>query len=247
MTEGVARRFLGGAGALFRALGVLVGDRKLRRLALAPVAITIVAALGAAAAAWHFGGRLVATVGAGHGALVGALLELALIAAVVLAAIAGYLCAGLVATAPFSEPLSERAEELARGRAVAHPPVPFVTGALRDVGQTLVTVAVYLVVVAGLFAFQLLVPVLAPVDVAVGFGVTAWFLALDAFDPTLSRHGLALAGRRAFLKAHRPEAFGLGLAAALVALVPVVGLLVPPASVVAAAFVHARLSQETEL
>jgi CysZ protein len=245
MTGGMAKRFLGGASAFFRGMGTLLGDRKLRLLTLAPVAITVVAAIGAAAAAWHLGGRLVASVSLGHGPVVQFLLELVLIVAVVLAAIAGYLCAGLVATAPFAEPLSERAEHLARGRATPHAPVPFLTGAIRDVSQTLVNVVVYLAFVGALFVVQLGIPVLAPVEAAVGFAGTAWFLAKDAFDPSLSRHGLDLAARRAFMKAHRPEAFGLGLAAALVALVPIVGLLVPPASVVAAAFLHAKLTGET--
>ena len=234
-------KFFRGVAALARGLDAVVSDPKLRRLALAPVVITVVAAIAAGAAAWHFGARFVASIGAGHGPLVGMLLGLALAVAVVAAAVVGYLGAGLIATAPFSEPMSERAETLAGGKAPPHGSVPFWTGVARDVGQTLATVSLNLVLVAGVFAVQLAAPILAPLTGAAGFAITAWFLAFDAFDPTLSRHGMKLADKRAFLRAHRAEALGLGAAGALVALVPLVGLLVPPALVVAGAFLHAEM------
>ena len=55
----VTHRFLLGFMALGRGLGAVVSDRRLRRLAMWPVLLTLAAAIAAGLAAWRFGAEVV--------------------------------------------------------------------------------------------------------------------------------------------------------------------------------------------
>jgi uncharacterized protein involved in cysteine biosynthesis len=228
-------RFFHGFAQLGSALGMAFGDKKLRRLTLAPAALSLVVTLLSAGALFRYGLGLVERQRAGHGAFVAALLWVALMLAVAAATWLAWLCAGLVAVAPFADALSERAAELAGGRA----PAPRRLGEslrhmVRGLGHTLLSLGAYLALPLPLFAAHVVVPVVAPATALLGLLLTAQFLAYDIFDPALSRHGRSYAEKWLFLRRHRAETLGLGLAAALASAVPLVGLLAPPLAIVAA-------------
>jgi uncharacterized protein involved in cysteine biosynthesis len=236
-------RFLRGGAALVQGGLTLLRDRRLRRLALAPVLITLVLAGLTGAAAWHFGARWVGPFAAGQGTLLGALVWIGFAAAVVAATLLAFLAIGQVATSPFSEPLTARAEELAHAGAHAHPEVPFLVGIGRDVSQTVLSMGLYVAAFGALVVAQLLLPELAPVTALLELLVSARFLAYDAFDSILSRHGFGFAEKRAYLAARRAETTGLGVAMTLGAAVPLLGLIVPPAAKVAAALLYSEWSR----
>jgi uncharacterized protein involved in cysteine biosynthesis len=228
--------FFRGFAALFRALPLAFEDRRLLRLTVAPAALALVLTALSAFGVYHYSHLLMGRYQAGEGWLIRTLLWIGLVLAVVAATWLGWLLSSVVATAPFAEALAARSEELAG--AAPLPSQKLLASAaqsLRGIGHTLLAVALYVALVVPLFFLQLFVTVLAPVTAVVGLLITAHFLAYDLFDPSLSRRGLSFGEKWRYLGEHRGETLGLGLAAALAAAVPLLGVLVMPLGTVAAA------------
>ena len=62
----------------------------------------------------------------------------------------------------------------------------------------------------------------------------AWMLSLEYLDYPASNHGLNFAAKRLWLRQHRGLSYSFGSGVALVTMIPIVNLFVPPAAVVGA-------------
>lgn len=157
----------------------------------------------------------------------------------VLGALAGFIGAFLAATA-LAQPLAGPALDVLveRRRAALGLPVG-PKQRLRDtlpraLGVTMLGLAVSLPLLALLWLASMLVPVLSPVFVILKFVVLALTVAWDFLDYPFGVEGMRLGERIAFMRAHFGLVLGFGVAAALVLLVPCVGLVVLPMGVVGA-------------
>jgi uncharacterized protein involved in cysteine biosynthesis len=219
-----------GFTALFRALPMVFEDARLLRLAMLPALITLFASVASGLAMIFWGRHYLE-----HFHL-GALVSVVLLIIVGAAATwIAYLLIGLVAVAPFADAISERADTLLGAPAPPKRPFHYVFVGL---SHTLLLIALYLAIAIPLFLIHFVLPAVAPVTAVIGFLVTAFFFAWDAFDPALSRRGMSFAEKYAFFREHRGEALGLGVAALLASAIPFAGLIVPPLAVAAAARLH---------
>jgi uncharacterized protein involved in cysteine biosynthesis len=225
-----------GFTALFRALPMIFGDRRLLALFILPAVITLVASFAAGFEMLYWGQKWY---GRWHLGGIGSALAFVVVLVASLAATwLAYLLVGLIATAPFGDAISERAEELAGTPRPPRRPFHYVFISLF---HTLALVALYLAIAIPLFLVNWLAPVAAPVAALIGLLVTAFFFAWDAFDPALSRRGRSFAEKWRFFGEHRAETLGLGLAATLASAIPFAGVIVPPLAVAAAARLFAEL------
>jgi uncharacterized protein involved in cysteine biosynthesis len=216
-------RFGHGFAALARALPFAFEDRRLRWLTLAPGALALALTVVAALTVYHYAHLLVSR----HSNWV-VLWWIGLFLAVTVGTWLAWIVACLVATAPFADALAARSEELC---GAPHPAKTTPLQSLLGIGQTILLVLIYAGIAGPLLVLQLAVPLLSPVIAALGMMVTAQFLAYDLFEPSL--RGLAFGEK--WRRVRRPEALGLGLAAALASALPLLGVLVAPLGVVAAA------------
>jgi uncharacterized protein involved in cysteine biosynthesis len=231
-------RFFQGFAALPKALPVVFDDARLRRLTLAPALLSLVLSVVSAIAMFRWGHLLMERYSAGHGTIIAVLLWIALALAVAAAAWVAWLCAGVIATAPFADRLAERAEELAGAPPL--PPQPLMQSA-RGIVHTVLAVVIYAALAVPLFLLHVVIPPLSPVTAVVGLLLTAQFLAYDIFDPALSRRGRSFEEKWRFLREHRAEVLGLGVAAALGSAVPLFGVIVPALAIVAASRLFVKI------
>lgn len=232
------RRALRAFAYPFRGLGATWGDRRLRALAWPPVAFFCAALAGAAMGAFAVFGRLSAFVWPRpHGVwlVLWAPLQVVLALALAVAALFAVLLVQAVFTAPWNDALSERVERLRTGAEAA--PVT-ARAILADVGRTvrveLGKLLVYAGVMLPLFVLSLVVPVAGPIlFAAVGWVLTALFLAFDYMDWPMSRRGWGLRRRIAFVRADLASAMGFGTGCWLLLFVPLVNVFFVPAAVTA--------------
>ncbi len=123
-----------------------------------------------------------------------------------------------------------RAQERALG-AGEWPPQPRLTSFLRSVVVTGGALLVGAPLIGALTLVGVLVPAAAVVTFPLKLVVSAWLVAWDLLDYPWSGRGLGVRARLRWLASHAGCAFGFGLAAALLLLVPGAGLVLLPAGV----------------
>ena len=156
----------------------------------------------------------------------------ALVLGVVLAYVGVLLVGGIVAS-PFNDALSERTETALTGRAeVPQPGETFLGGVLRSVGSAIAITAIYGVLVGPVLLLNL-VPVLGSVAATIlGVLLGGFFVALEYADTVFGRYGLSLGEKFRLLRADKALAFGFGLGASLLLMIPLLNFLVIPIAVV---------------
>lgn len=127
-----------------------------------------------------------------------------------------------------------RRQELALGGR-DWPDQPLLPSTLRSLRVALTALAVSLPILALLTAITLLFPPAGVVTVPLKFLVTGLAVAYDFLDYPLGLRGAGVRARAAFVREHFTAVLGFGVAAALLLLVPGVGLLLLPAGVAGAA------------
>lgn len=233
-------------------LRLLARERSLRRLALVPLLLSLVALAAAGGALVAFAGEIHAWAASWFPPLaagewytwlwVGPLRLLAWLAAKLLfvavaavALVATLLVAG-VAAAPFHDELSRRVERLVTG-AVHDEAEPGLSGVLRDGGRALRQELLRLLYFAGVWAALLSLGVLVPggqlVAPVLGMLFTLLFLPLDYASYTLDRRRLSFAAKRRWVRGHLGASLGFGGAAFLLSAVPGLNALAMPVLVVA--------------
>lgn len=237
------RALLSGLALPFRAAWFLATRRSLWLPAIAPALIHSVLLIGAATLVLSYADAAATWIWAPptDTPLPGALLHVlwyglyALV--VVLGLIAAYattlLVSGVVAS-PFNDVLSARTEGL------LHPPEaptpadaePFWREALRSLRSTALIVGLYLALMAPVLLLNVLPGWGSVAATALGASVSAFFLALEFTDVTLTRHGYPLREKLRLLRRHAPLTMGFGLSTSLLLWIPGLNVLCVPIAVV---------------
>jgi CysZ protein len=235
---------VGGAGALLRGLGFVVGTPRVWPLAMVPVTVAFVL-FGGLATAGIWGALRLA-----HGLLPDPSTTLATVGAWTVSALlsAVALTVALLVSLALAQPLSGAAlERLARAQEAAlglppWPEQPALASMARALRVTLTGLALGLPPLGLLTLVGLLAPPAALVTTPLAFVVSALMLAWDFLDYPLSVRGLSTRERLRFIGAHFWPVLGFGLAAGAILLVPGVGLLLLPVGAAGAARLVARTS-----
>jgi CysZ protein len=227
---GSVARFFTGAGYITRALGFVGRNGSLWGWVAAPALVTT---LGTVALVWalaHYGGAFVDGKMAGHGMIIGFIVWVFFWLLLLAAGVVGFIVLSSIGTAPFASTISARTEKLATGGLATSATQ---VGALRNFGEMLAALAIYLATEAVVLGLDLFVSPLSPVWMVAGFMATGMYLAYDNLDVPLGRRGLNAAQKWDWLRRHRAETLGFGTMTALLFLVPGLGLVVPPVAVAA--------------
>ncbi|WP_394822646.1 EI24 domain-containing protein [Pendulispora albinea] len=134
-----------------------------------------------------------------------------------------------------------REQEKALGRAPSADP-PFFESVTRSINITLVTLAMGVPVFALLFLVDFVFPPAVVITVPIKLVVSALLASWNLLDYPFSLRRMNFAERRAFYRANLRTCLGFGLPVAVMALVPLIGLLMLPVGVAGAT----RLVVETE-
>jgi CysZ protein len=250
--------FLGGVGVVPEALRLLRRERRLRGPALVPLAISVVALLGATAALVAFApelyGWLTATLPdvradawwewlwVGPLRLLRAAAGAVFFAIVAAASLAAALALAGVLASPFHDVLSLRTERVESGAIVDLAP-----GGLRETLRSAAAdagrLAIFFAIQGAILVAGLVVPggqiVVGPVLML----VTAFFLPLEYASFALDRRALGLRGKLAWIRRHRAAAVGFGAAALALCAVPIVNLAALPVLVVAGTLLVVRIER----
>lgn len=114
------------------------------------------------------------------------------------------------------------------------PSLPFRETFPRSLGVTLLGLAMSLPFLGLLVVLGMVVPVLAPLFLALKFLIVSLVVAWDFLDYPFAVEGMRLGERVAFMKRHFLLVMGFGMTAALALVVPGVGLVLLPMGVVGA-------------
>jgi CysZ protein len=225
-----------GLFAPFHGFGTLLRRPGLWPLAAVPVALFAGLAAGGSVAARAVFRKTAAAIGGalGHGlvARIGATL-VDIIVALVLIALTVIVAALIVPAlaSPFMDVLAGKVD---RRRGAAE---PFARQLFRSIRVALAGLLFTGLPQLALWMLALAMPALAPVWVGAGVLVASFGLALDALDWPLSRRGLGVRARLAWMRRHPGIAVGMGFGVWLLSLVPGLSIVALPAIVVGA--VHA--------
>jgi len=236
--------FFGAAGFVGRGFGFIFDHKALWPWVLAPALLTGLCTWLGTWAFYRWAHAFVEAHTAGHNWLIAALLWVIFFVFVVGIAYVAFLVVSLVATAPFAGQISERTEKLATGEApTQHGLGHIVLESLRSLGHTLITLSIYVVAAALLFALQLFASPLAPFVWVLSLFVTGTFLAYDVFELALARRDKRFGEKWAYVGAHQREALGFGVTVALLLAVPGLGLIVPAVAVVGGTLLYVELEK----
>lgn len=243
MTDAAPRQTgaLQGFVAPFRGFGTLIVRPSLWPWASVPTIVFVTFAIGASSFAKGLFARAEGATARvlGHGALGtagGALAGLAAALAFIVVSLIVALWIVPPLCAPFMDALASRVD---RHPGRDEPLGAQVARSLRVVFAGLLFVGVPQLILA---AISLVVSPLAPVCIAIAAGLGALGLAYDALDWPLSRRGLDVGARIAWMRSHAAATVGLGLSVLVISLVPGLVLFALPAIVVGAV----RLVNDTE-
>jgi uncharacterized protein involved in cysteine biosynthesis len=229
--------FFDGVAAFFGGLGFIVGRPSIWALAAFPALVATVLFFGLGALAIWAGSTLA------HHALWdpgdGAWTTAGIWALRVIFWLVGIVVSFLVAIS-LAQPLSgfaldaiARRQELALGGRV-WPDQPFVGSAFRSLRVTFTALLVSLPILGILTLITVAFPPASVVTIPLKFVVTGLTVAYDFLDYPLGLRGAGVRSRMGFIRAHFPAVLGFGVAAALVLLVPGVGLFLLPFGVAGA-------------
>jgi CysZ protein len=239
----MARDLVKGAGSIFRAMGMMLRDPRVRRLSLAPALINIVVVVIGLPAFLFLSDDILAWFVPGLNDLAPLLRGLVQLLALLLFAIIGIvllLVVGRIVAAPFMSRLSEAVEAhmlgdrfVPRATSLRDDVADGLRGILFALGRLILFLLLYPpILLLGLI--PVIGPVLAPV---LSFLYGALVLSLDFSEPAFERH---LPGFRRRLRhvMSRPLLYlGFGSVAVAMALVPFANFVVLPVCVAAATIV----------
>lgn len=230
--------FFDGVSALIGGIGFIVGRPSMWGWAIIPVLVATVLFFGLGALAIWGATELShrALWDPGDGAWTTA--SIWLLRAVLY--LVGLVLSFLVAVS-FAQPLSgfaldaiaRRQEQALSGR--TWPDQPFIASALRSLRVTFTALAISLPILALLTVITLLAPPASVVTVPLKFLVTGLAVAYDFLDYPLGLRGVGVRERVGYIRAHFSAVLGFGIAAAVVLLIPGVGLFLLPFGVAGAA------------
>ncbi len=115
----------------------------------------------------------------------------------------------------------------------------FATSLFRSIRVTLVTVGVSIAALGTLTVIDFFVPPAAVVTWPLKIVIASFLASWDLFDYAMSLDGLGVRRRTAWIASHRGAAFGFGLTAFGLTLVPFVGLFLLPSAVAGASLLIA--------
>jgi CysZ protein len=229
--------FFDGVGAFFNGLGFIVSRPSMWGWALIPTVVATVLLFGLGGLAIWGGSDLAERLvsngtggwsSAGHWALR------------VLFWIAGIALSFLLSIS-FAQPISgfaldaiaRRQEIVLTGR--TWPDQPFFASAIRSLSVTVTALAVSLPLLVVLSLITFFVPPASVITIPLKFVVTGLAIAYDFLDYPLSLRGAGVRSRIGFISDHFSAVLGFGVAAALLLLIPGVGLILLPFGVAGAA------------
>jgi CysZ protein len=246
MTDAKVKRggFFRGMGFVGRGLGFVLSNKSLWPWVAAPVLLTALVTILSVWGVFRWGDGFVERHAAGHFFLFAWLLKLVLYVLLVGVAFVAVLVTSSVATAPFAGTLSEKTERLATGQApTQHGVGAILRESLRSTAHTIVVMLIYLPIAAALFLIQFFVAPLAPFVWIFSLWVTGTVLAYDAFDLPLSRRDKKLGEKWAYLRAHKGDALGFGVAVALLLCVPGFGFFIPAVAAVGGTLLYVEIEK----
>lgn len=249
--------FIAGFGTVFRGIGLLLREPKLRRLAIAPTVVSIVLLVLLVGGAGLFSNDLLNLIWRpDSGGWIGGLLRAGHVLASLLVFLLLLLVTGALfffgatlAAEPFIDPLSEGVEralgaEPAKGPGGVGQTVRNTVWIFRDVGLD-ISLFVLAQILVWLLAF---VPGVGPVlHLGVGWLVNAWFAGLEMTTGAAIRRGYRGRARWRALRRDTPRILGVGTAAVLLLLVPIVQLLTLPIAIVAGTIAVVDLQRQGKL
>ncbi|WP_230467389.1 EI24 domain-containing protein [Lujinxingia vulgaris] len=173
-------------------------------------------------------------------------LAVVLLASVVLSYFAVLMVAGVIAS-PFNDQLSVITERELRGTvADARDGESMISGIMRSIVISLVTLLAYLACIIPLLFLHLIPGLGSLLNTVLGTAVSAIFLAFEYSDAALDRQGFSLKEKIARVRAHLDLAGGFGVGSALLMLIPLVNLLVMPVAVVGGTMLGIELREERD-
>lgn len=228
--------FMVGAYSVVWGLSRLVSDRKLRNLAVVPLALTALLYVLAVTTLIIFADDLVALVWAQPESTV--LLILWWLAAVLL--VAGSLVVLVLLFSTLAEAIGgvfydRMAVRILKSHGIRTREPGLIEGTVPDIFRSLLFIAPTLV-----FGVLGLIPVVGLIFIILGTGVAWLGFASAAVNPALMVTENNLRDRLAWLRTHLFTALGMGAVIAAAMLMPLFGLLTIPASIIGAAELHAR-------
>jgi len=228
--------FFDGVGAFFGGLGFIVSKPSMWGWALIPTMVaTFLFGTFGALGVWggdHLAERLLSNSGGWSSAGFWFLRIVFWIAAVAIS---------FLISISLAQPISGFAlDAIARRQEVAlggrtWPDQPFFASAIRSLGVTFTALAVSLPLLLLLSAITFLFPPASIVTIPLKFLVTGLAIAYDFLDYPLGLRGAGVRSRVAFIADHFSAVLGFGVAAALLLLVPFLGLILLPFGVAGAA------------
>lgn len=240
----VPARFARGFGCLFRALAMVLSDRRKLLLALVPFLICLVLYMGFFAAAVLLVDEVTGLIiepGTWWRTVLRVLLMIALPLAFFLVLVFTYTMVCLVVGAPFFEALSAGVEQEVTGEVLEQ---PFsLRGVVRDIWRALRWTLLILCLQLGVCVFGLL---FVPVTSVIAFAVSAVLVGLEHLDPAMERRRLRLGAKLAFARRRFWELLGFGLPLLLGMAVPLVGALVVPFGVAGGTLLFVQIRGEAD-
>jgi CysZ protein len=237
MPEPVASKvrpgFLAGVRALTGGAAFVVSTPRMWGYAAVPLVIFAAHAIGLGWAGVALAARCAEAI-VGSSAATMAVIGRGIIGAVL---IVTALLAAVIVAFSVAQPLSGWALDTivcAQERALGAPewaPQPRLASFVRALAVAALAVAVGFPLIAALTFLGILFPAAAVVTFPLKLVVSAWLVAWDLLDYPFSQRGLGLRARLRWLAAHARAAFGFGLAAAVLLVVPGVGLMLLPIGV----------------
>jgi uncharacterized protein involved in cysteine biosynthesis len=246
--KGAGGRFFWAAGFVGRGIATGLGNGKLLPWVLMPAALTTLVTFFLAGWAWRAANHYIDEKLAGHNAFVAALLWVVVVLFVASIGYVAFLVTSMLATAPFAGQISERTEKVVTGAVIA--PKGFSTilsETIRDIGHTLLVLALYLTITVVVIGLQWVLSPLAPFIWVLNVFITGWFLTFDAFDLPLARRQKTFGQKWSYLSKHKAEAYGFGVLYALLLAVPVLGLFMPAFAAVGGTLLYLEIEKSDSL
>jgi CysZ protein len=234
----------------WRGVRLVVSRRELWPFVIAPAILLACLLLGAAAIAWVVGGLMLEWVWSPgpeapwttHALWILAALGIRLLLTGI-AAVALYLTASIIGS-PFLDRLSQEVEFLALGR---RDEPSTLRSASRDlvssVAHSVLSLGVWLVLMAVCAALNLVPFVGAPISFALATSGTALLLAREAMDGTMSRRRMSYAHKVRVVFANAGPALGFGLVHSVVLWIPLVNLAVLPMAIAGGTLLYCDLER----
>lgn len=227
--------FFSGVGAVLFGLRRILGEPALRRLAVVPVLLALGAYLVVGAAGIYFSGDLLEWIWHRPDGWLQALWYLALVLLVAALGVVGVLLFTTVAETLGGPFYDRMAAAVFTEHGLASKEPSFLTGTVFDLFRSFTFLVPALV-----FGLLGLIPVVGVPFWVLAFAFAWLGLASSAFNPSLLVTGHGLSARTAFVFRYFFVSLGIGAVVGLAAMVPLLGLIAIPASIVGATELFAQ-------